>query len=61
MKPRYKITGDDYLDRLRRKEDQEWDMAGLARQDGDTTDEKNHTEKARDLQHQIAEYLRMRS
>jgi hypothetical protein len=36
-------------------------MAGLARQDGDAVDEKNHTEKARDLQRQIGEYLRMRS
>jgi hypothetical protein len=28
-------SGDPVRDRLRRKADQEWDMAGLARQDGD--------------------------
>jgi glucosamine 6-phosphate synthetase-like amidotransferase/phosphosugar isomerase protein len=61
MRPRYTITGDEYLDGLRRKEDQEWDMAGLARQDRDTVDEAKHTEKARELQRQIAEYLGSRS
>jgi hypothetical protein len=61
MRPRFPITGDEYLDRLRRKEDQEWDMAGLARQDRDTVGEANHTEKARKLQRQIAEYLESRS
>jgi hypothetical protein len=32
----------------RRKADQHWDMAGLARQDGDKTDEQKHTDKARE-------------
>jgi hypothetical protein len=36
-------------------------MAGLARQDRDTVDEAKHTEKARELQRQIAEYLGSRS
>ncbi len=33
-------------DKLRRKEDQAWEMAGLARQDGDKADAKRHTENA---------------
>lgn len=33
-----------------RKADQEWEMAGLARQDGDTADEKRHTELAREYE-----------
>ena len=32
----------------RRKADQHWDMAGLARQDGDRTDAERHTSKARE-------------
>lgn len=30
------------------KADQEWEMAGLARQDGDHAAEKEHTRKARE-------------
>lgn len=33
--------------KLRRKEHQAWEMAGLARQDGDAKDEARHTEAAR--------------
>lgn len=35
-------------ERLIRKANQEWDMAGLARQDGDKKDEAEHTRKARE-------------
>lgn len=34
-------------EKLRRKADQSWEMAGLARQDGDAKDAKRHTEFAR--------------
>lgn len=47
----------DELERLRRKRDQAWEMAGLARQDGDKDDEKRRTDEAREYQRQIAEYL----
>lgn len=33
--------------RWRRKSDQEWEMAGLARRDGDKADEEKHTLLAR--------------
>lgn len=36
-------------ERFLRKADQEWDLAGLARQDGDVADEQRHTEKAREF------------
>lgn len=43
-----KINFDKYTDeQLLRKEDQHWDMAGLARQDRDTVDEQRHTKLAR--------------
>jgi hypothetical protein len=45
------------LERLRRKADQAWDMAGLARQDGDTKDEARRTKEARAYD---AEILRRR-
>ena len=45
-------------ERLRRKAFQTWDMAGLARQDGDTADEKCQTEEARQYD---AEILRRRT
>jgi hypothetical protein len=32
----------------RRKANQQWDLAGLARQDGDKKAEAEHTEKARE-------------
>lgn len=34
------------LETLRRKRDQAWEMAGLARQDGDKADEERHTQSA---------------
>ena len=40
----------DYSDIWRQKEiDREWEMAGLARQDGDKAAELYHTQRARDL------------
>ena len=45
------------LERLRRKRDQEWELAGLARQDGDTADELKHTQLAQDYARQIKEAL----
>lgn len=35
------------LEKLRRKAAQEWEMAGLARMDGDSKDAAKHTDKAR--------------
>lgn len=52
------VTDDAQLERLKRKRDQEWEMAGLARQDRDEAAAKKHTENARDYSRQIAEYLR---
>lgn len=40
---------------LRMKADQHWDMAGLARQDRDSADEKRHTELARDYDRRAGE------
>ena len=37
-------------DYCRMKADQHWDMAGLARQDGDIEDSKKHTDLAREYQ-----------
>ncbi len=34
------------LEKLRRKANQSWEMAGLARVDGDYADEKRHTKDA---------------
>lgn len=39
-----------------RKADREWDMAGAARQDGDTTAEAEHTAKAREYEALAREY-----
>jgi hypothetical protein len=36
---------------LLRKENQEWELAGCARQDRDTKDELKHTELAREYHH----------
>lgn len=41
-------TGNKGYDYHRMKADQHWEMAGLARQDRDTADEKRHTAKARE-------------
>ena len=40
---------------LRKKADRAWEMAGLARQDGDKVDEKRWTEEARRLDALIRE------
>lgn len=37
-------------EQLQRKINQAWEMAGLARQDGDRQDEKRWTDKARQLE-----------
>lgn len=50
-------ANDEYA-RLRRKADQQWDMAGLARGDGDTRAAEEHTAKARDYERQAREALR---
>lgn len=41
-------------EKLRRKADQAWDMAGLARQDRDTEDEKRRTAEARKYDAELA-------
>jgi hypothetical protein len=48
-------SGDPARDRLRRKANQEWDMAGLARQDGDAADAERHTKAAREYERQLRE------
>lgn len=48
----------DEARRLRRKADQHWDMAGLARHDGDKSDEAAHTAKAREYERQLGELRR---
>jgi hypothetical protein len=44
----------EYL-RCRRKADQHWDMAGLARQDGDKKDAERHTKLAREWEEKARE------
>lgn len=41
--------------RFRIKADQHWEMAGLARQDGDLADSARHTEQAREYERLAAE------
>jgi len=41
-------------DKLLRKANQSWEMAGLARQDRDTADEKRHTDFARRCDAELA-------
>ena len=55
---KYDAMRDPVVDRLRRKSSQEWDMAGLARQDGDVADSERHTKMARDYDRQLADYLK---
>jgi len=43
--------------RLMRKANQHWEMAGLARQDGDTMDAKNHMDQAREYERRAKEAL----
>lgn len=40
-----------------RKADQQWDLAGLARQDGDTIAEQKHTALAREYERQAMESI----
>ncbi len=40
-------------EQLRRKADQAWEMAGLARQDGDHADAERQTKKAREYEQQL--------
>ena len=40
---------------LRRKADQAWELAGCARQDGDTADEQRRTAEAREYEALIRE------
>lgn len=54
---KYDKVNDPVVDRLRRKSSQAWDLAGLARQDGDTVDEANQTAAAREYDRQLSEYL----
>jgi hypothetical protein len=44
------------IERLKRKANQEWDMAGLAAQDGDGADCARHTKLAQDYDRQIREW-----
>jgi hypothetical protein len=44
-------------ERLRRKIDQAWEMAGLARMDGDHKDEQRRTKEARDLTEKLRQLL----
>jgi len=37
-------------DRLLRKANQEWELAGMCRRDGDTSGEKQHTDQAREYE-----------
>ena len=47
--------GESVLDRYRRKRDQAWEMAGLARQDGDKKDEARWIAEAREYERLIGE------
>lgn len=55
---KYDKMRDPIVDRLRRKSSQHWDMAGLARQDGDKADEERHTKLARQFDQELADYLK---
>jgi len=46
------------LETLRRKRDQEWELAGMARMDRDKADELRHTAKAREYAAEISTRLR---
>lgn len=45
------------IEKLHRKADQAWEMAGLARQDGDKADEIRHTEEAVEISIEIGRRL----
>jgi len=40
-------------EKLKRKADQEWEMAGLARQDGDSKDAQKHTSNAMEYDEEL--------
>jgi hypothetical protein len=46
--------------RLRRRADQEWELAGLARQDRDKADEARHTKAAQEYERQLKAWLQER-
>lgn len=50
-----RARGNPYLERLIRKENMEWELAGYARQDGDHAAEAAHTEMAREYSRQARE------
>lgn len=52
------VSDNPELERLRRKRDQEWELAGCARMDGDMKAMTQHNNAARDYQRQIAEIRR---
>ena len=56
IKTKLHSTNPEYV-RLMRKSDQEWEMAGLARQDGDKADADKHTALARKYQQEAAEHI----
>lgn len=43
------------IEQLRRKADQHWELAGMARLDGDFADEARHMKLARELERRIRE------
>jgi hypothetical protein len=49
------------LEKLRRKRDQAWDMAGLARMDGDRKDEERRIAEARKYEAEIERRARENS
>lgn len=49
---------DQHAARLRRKMNQQWDLAGLARRDLDEKACADHTAAARQYSKELAEYLR---
>lgn len=57
-RPRRAWDNDPIAQRLRRKADQAWELAGLARADGDSQDSIKHTEEAREYQQQLSDYIK---
>jgi hypothetical protein len=56
IKTKLRSNNPEYI-RLMRKSDQEWELGGLARQDGDTKDMEKHYELARKYQREAQEYV----
>lgn len=57
IRTRLKSADPEYL-RYRRKADQQWDLAGMARADGDRKAEARHTEQAREFEELAAQIVR---